>query len=559
MKPHSPGNRIAAVVAAAALLAAGCSSGGNKSSTESAPKAKMEGDKVVISAMAAADPDMNLDTNQVTTLLSDKFKIKFQFQSTTMDGGAAKEKRQIAISSGDYPDLFLLIPYVDAFTKPELQKLGKQGVAMPLEDLIKQHAPNIQKALDSNSVLKAMSTTPDGHIYALPQWSDCYHCTYPNKLWINSAWLKKLNLEMPKTTEELREVLRAFKTKDPNGNGKADEIPMTTDKQDSTLIGYLMGAFAYAPYGASNGVPSLLQLEGGKVTTPVDKPEWREGVKYIKSLYEEGLIDQASFTQNAEALQAVGNDPDAVRIGSSPVLWPGIFVQLASKDGRDKQYDPAPPLTGPTGKSYTAYNNPTSIGYTFMLTNKSSMEARVAAIKMLDYIYTDEGQIIANNGPEGVGWVKPGPDDVALDTKAKPTWKTLPSADVPKNVAWSSMGQYYVTLALRNAQTVPMDIYSEAGLERRLFEATKIYEPHVDKAKVFPEAQVWTDPSVVSELATLKTNLDSYVSQGQLAFITGSKNIDTEWDAWVKGLDGLGMKRYLELYQQAYDKNKPTS
>ncbi|GAA1694693.1 ABC transporter substrate-binding protein [Nonomuraea maheshkhaliensis] len=517
----------------------------------------MEGDKVVVSVMAAANPDMKLDTNQTTALLSDKFKIKFQWQSTTMDGAAAKEKRQIAISSGDYPDLFLLIPYVDAFTKPELQKLGKQGVAMPLEDLIKQHAPNIQKALDSNSVLKAMSTAPDGHIYALPQWSDCYHCTYPNKLWINSAWLKKLKLEMPKTTEELREVLRAFKTKDPNGNGKADEVPMTTDKQNSTLIGYLMGAFAYAPYGAGNGVPSLLQLEGGKVTTSVDKPQWREGLKYIKSLYEEGLIDQASFTQNAEALQAVGNDPDAVRIGSSPVLWPGIFVQLGSKDGRDEQYDAAPPLTGPDGTSLTAYNNPTSIGYTFMLTNKSSMEARVAAIKMLDYMYTDEGAIIANSGPEGVGWVKPGPDDVALDTKAKPVWKNL--TGTPKNIAWESMGQYHLPLPLRNAQAVPEDIYSEAGLERRLFQATQVYEPHVDKAKVFPEAQVWTDPGVVSELATLKTNLDSYVSQGQLAFVTGAKNIDTEWDAWVKGLDGLGMKRYLELYQQAYDKNKPSS
>ncbi|GIH24397.1 ABC transporter substrate-binding protein [Acrocarpospora phusangensis] len=517
----------------------------------------MEGDKVVISVMAPANPEMKLDTNTVTGLLSDKFKIKFEFQATTMDGGPAKEKRQIAISSGDYPDMFLLIPYVDAFTKTDLQKLGKQGVAVPLEGLIKEHAPNIQKALDSNSVLKAMSTAPDGHIYALPQWSDCYHCTYPNKLWINSEWLKKLNLEMPKTTEELRTVLRAFKTQDPNGNGKADEIPMTTDTQDGTLIGYLMGAFAYAPYGASNGIPSLLKLDGGKVTTPVDKPEWREGLKYIKSLYEEGLIDQASFTQNAEALQAVGNDPAAVRLGSVPVLWPGIFVQLSSKDGRDKQYDAAPPLTGPTGKSYTGYNNPTSIGYTFMLTNKSSMEARIAAIKMLDSIYTDEGQLVANSGPEGVGWVKPGPDDIALDTTVSPTWKPKPASEVPQNLSWSSMGQYYVTLALRNAQAVPKDIYSEAGLERRLFEATKLYEPHVDKAQVFPEAQVWADPSVVSELATLKTNLDSYVSQGQLAFITGSKDIDTEWDAWVQGLDGLGMKRYLELYQQAYDKTRP--
>ncbi|GAA2511191.1 extracellular solute-binding protein [Winogradskya humida] len=552
MTIKSPRFKLVAVAAAAALVAAGCSS----SDTEDAPKAKMDGDKVVITVLAPADPDKKLDTNAITTLLSDKYKIKFQFDTTTMDGGPAKEKRQIAITSGDYPDMFLLIPYVDAFTKTEVQKLGQQGVAVPLEDLIKENAPNLQKALDANPVLKAMSTAPDGHIYALPQWSDCYHCTYWNKLWLNSAWLKKLNLPMPKTTEELRTVLRAFKTQDPNGNGKADEIPLTTDAQDSTLIGYLMGAFAYAPFGASNGIPSLLQLNGDTVETPVDKPEWREGLKYINSLYQEGLIDQASFTQNAEALQATGNDPAAVKIGASPVLYPGIFVQLGSKDGRDKQYDAAPPLTGPTGASYTAYNNPTSTGYTFMLTNKSSKEARIAALKMLDYIYTDEGQLIVNAGPEGVGWVKPGAGDIALDTTVKPTWKSLPSANVPKNSTWDSLGQYNVTLALRNAQAVPQDIYAETGLERRLFEASKLYEPHVDKAKVYPEAQVWADPSTVSEMGTLKTNLDSYVSQGELAFITGTKKIDTDWDTWVQGLDGIGMKRYLELNQQAYDKYK---
>ena len=553
MAPRSPRNIVIALTVAAALVvAAGCTSG----SEEGAPKAKMAGDKVIITVMSPADSDTNLDTNAVTKVLSDKFKIQFQFQSTTFDAAPAKEKRQIALASGDYPDLFLLIPWIDAFTKTEVQKLGGQGLAVPLEDLIKQSAPNVQQALDANPVLKAMATAPDGHIYALPQWADCFHCSYPDKLWINSAWLKKLNLPMPKTTEDLRTVLRAFKTQDPNGNGKADEIPMTTDARDSSLIGFLMGAFAYDPYGATNGIRSLLELNGDTVATPVDKPEWREGLRYINSLYREGLIDPASFTQNPDALQTVGNNASAVLIGSAPVLWPGIFVQLGSKDGRDKQYDAVPPLTGPAGKSYTGYNNPTSTGYSFMLTNKSSNEARQAAIKMLDYIYTDEGQLNTWGGAEGVSWVKPGPGDIALDPKTKPMYKTLPDSDVPKNIRWAALAQYNNTLAFRNAQVVPEDIYSETGLERRLFQATKQYESHVDKTLVYPEAEIWTDPAVISELATLKTNLDSYVNQGQLAFITGSKNIDTDWDAWVKGLDGVGMKRYLELNQQAYDKHK---
>ena len=65
---------------------------------------------------------------------------------------------------------------------------------------------------------------------------------------------------------------------------------------------------------------------------------------------------------------------------------------------------------------------------------------------------------------------------------------------------------------------------------------------------------MWIDPTLANEVATLQTNIDSYVQQNALQFVTGSKNIDTDWDAYVKGLDGLGLKRYLEIQQTAYDK-----
>jgi len=76
---------------------------------------------------------------------------------------------------------------------------------------------------------------------------------------------------------------------------------------------------------------------------------------------------------------------------------------------------------------------------------------------------------------------------------------------------------------------------------------------------VVPQTSVWPDPSLSGELATLQTNLSNYVNQSQLAFITGVKNIDTDWDAYVKGLDSTGMPRYLQIQQQAYDKYKSGS
>jgi ABC-type glycerol-3-phosphate transport system substrate-binding protein len=547
--------RTATALLAAGLLAtlAACSS---DKSDGAANETTADG-KTIIDVFTPADQTMNLDTNSVTKIMSDKFKLQFRWQTTTFDAGPAKEKRQISLASGDYPDLYFLIPWVDGFSKAEVMKLGQQGVAVPLEQLIKDNAPNIQKFLDENKSYKEESTTPDGHIYALPQWADCFHCSYPNKLWMNSTWLKKLGLQQPKTPEELRTVLKAFKTQDPNGNGKADEIPLTADTQDGTLIQYLMGAYAYPPVGANNGVPGLITMNGDKVVTPLTSPEWKEGLKFIASLYKDGLIDQGAFTQNAAALQAQGNDPKAVRIGSASMLHPYIFVQSDSKDGRDKQYDAVPPLTGPDGKSFSGEQYLPTLNYTFMLTNKASKEAQVAAIKMLDYIFSDEGQIITNNGPEGVGWNKPAPGEVGLDKDTKPLYKPVQNA--PKNISWGALAQYHHVLAFRNAQVTPTDIYTGAGYERRLFQATKEYDTHGDRAQVYPQAVVWPDPSLSGELATLQTNLNNYVSQNQLAFITGSKNLDKDWDAYVKGLDSTGMPRFLEINQQAYDKYKSGS
>ncbi len=100
---------------------------------------------------------------------------------------------------------------------------------------------------------------------------------------------------------------------------------------------------------------------------------------------------------------------------------------------------------------------------------------------------------------------------IALDASTKPVYNPVQNA--PKNISWGALAQYNNTLAYRNAQVVPTDIYTGAGLERRLFEATKQYEGHEDKAQWFPQTSVWPDPSLTGELATLQTNLNNYVTR----------------------------------------------
>ncbi|NMO97599.1 extracellular solute-binding protein [Paenibacillus lemnae] len=528
-----------------AMLAAGCSSGNNdaKQPTEGTGS----NGTTKISVFAHQGTDQDLSTNQFTKALEDKFNIQLNWTTVPFDGAA--EKRQISLASGDYPDMYLLIPWVDRFSQTDLLKFGQQGVILPLNDLIDQHAPNIKKALDSNDYYKAMNTAPDGNIYGLTQLNECYHCSYQNKLWLNTTWLKKLGLSEPTTTEEFKEVLKAFKTQDPNANGKADEVPLSgsIETWGTHIVPFLMNGFIY------NDDKSYLMLNDGKVDLAANKPEWKEGLSYIKSLYDEGLIDEGAFTQNAEALKKIGNNAGTQLLGAAAAGHPAIFVDTGADAPQGKDFNPIAPLSGPHASNAT-FNFPVDPGATFVLTNKASEEVKVAAIQMLDYIYTEEGQLLGNYGEENVDWRRPKDGDVPINENAAPVFATIPGkpGDPSRNSAWGSLAQYNHNRAFRDGWIQGTEIYTGEGYERRLQEATTLYDGK-EPEEVFPLWAIWTDPAAADEMGMMQTNIKDYIDQSTLQFITGGKSLDKDWEDYVAGLEGLNLQGYLDQLQKAYD------
>lgn len=538
---------LIAILLAFSLVLAACSSSEQATTSGGSTDSGGETGPVTIKIFAQQDANTDLATNSFTKLAEEKFNIHFEWQTVPYDGAA--EKRQISLASGDYPDLYMLIPWVDKFSQTDILRYAQQGVILPLNDLIDKYAPHIKQALNQYPYFKAMNTAPDGKIYGLTQLIECYHCSYPNKMWINSAWLKKLNLPMPKTLEDFKSVLEAFKTKDPNGNGKADEVPLSGSVEDFGvhIIPYFMNGFIY------DDDKTYLLLQNGRVDIAANKGEWRQGLQFIKSLYDEGLIDKGAFTQNATAFKKIGDNADAQILGAGAAMHPYIFVTGGTDNS--KTYDPVPPLAGPKA-SYATYNYPSDPGAVFVLTNKAGKEAQIAAIKLVDYLFTQEGQIRAYFGEEGLDWRKPGEGDVPLEKGIKPLVATIPgkSGEKPHNSGWGAMGQYFQPKAFRDAWVASTDIYDSAGYERRLQEATHLYDGKQPK-EVFPHWAIWIDPSVADETAMLKTNIKNYIDQNALQFVTGAKDLNKDWDAYVQGLEKLNLKRYLEIMQQSYDKS----
>lgn len=483
----------------------------------------------------------DLATNSFTQYAEEKFNIKIEWDLTTTDPGSAKEKLQLSLASGDYPDLYLLSDYVEPISRNDLLNYGEQGVFLPLNDLIDEHGPNIKAALEKHPYFKAATYAPDGKIYGIGHFAECYHCNFIQKTWINTTWLEKLGLEMPATTEEFRAVLEAFKTQDPNGNGLADEIPMTAGVGQGNPITMLMNAYIY------DDLNTHLIMKDGKVDINANKPEWKEGLIYIQGLVEDGLLDPGAFTQNWEAVQKIGNaDPQILGVGG---LFPWYVAENYQND-----YWAVPPLKGPNGVQYAAYGPSIANGAHFVLTNKASPEAQVAAIKLLDYFFTLEGFLRAGWGEEGKDWRKPGPDDVALNDQLEPVFASiaLGADEEPHNTQWEKVAIYYWPMEWFQGWVSAKDVRSPEGFERKLQEATYLYEPHMPE-EVFPYWAIWIDPDLSDETAMLKQNITDYINQNALQFVTGAKDIDKEWDAYVAGLDQMGLVRYLEIMQQSYD------
>lgn len=530
------------------VIASACSSGSSNTENGEQQGNQSSGGPVKIKIFTQQDATQDLKNSAFTKFAEEKFNIKFDWEIIPYDG--AKEKRQISLASGDYADTYMLADYVDQFSQSEVLRYSKQGVFIPLNDLIDQYAPHIKAAFESNPTLRAMNTAPDGNIYGLVNYSECYHCSFPNKMWINTKWLKKLNLEEPKTTEEFKKVLEAFKTRDPNGNGKADEVPLSGSIEDFgvRVIPFLMNGFIY------DDDRNYLMMKDGKVDTAANKPEWKEGLTYIKSLYDEGLIDMGAFTQNAEAFKRIGENANAEILGAGAAMHPAIFVDTGTGNRYGSDYNPLPPLTGPHA-SY-AVNSGTSVtpGAKFVITNKASKEAQIALMKLVDYIYTPEGQANASAGKEGVAWRKPVEGERALGNDVAPAFASIPVPDgeKPHNTAWTGMGHFYMPKSYRDSWVQEENIYAPNGYERRLYEATLLYDGKQPK-EVFPAWALWIDPAETDEQSLLQVNIKNYVDQAALQFITDSKDINKDWDAYVKGLDDLGIKRFLEIMQHSYD------
>jgi putative aldouronate transport system substrate-binding protein len=482
-------------------------------------------------------------TNEFTKWYEAQTNVHLDWQVIPMQD--AQNKVNVMLASGDFPEI--LLGLYSSITPAVQQLYGGQGVFVPLNKWIDQYGVYTKQMFADYPLAKTAITAADGNIYAMPQVNVCYHCSMSQKLWINQQWLDKLSLQMPTTTDELTQVLTAFKTKDPNGDGKADEIPLTgcNDSWQTTPDYFLMNSFIFDPGG------ERLIAQNGKVAAIYAQPEWQAGLKYMHSLYQNGLLAETIFTQGRDQLLQVMNKPDPQLIGAIPAGAPGTFISTPTDaNARWRDFAAVPALKGPQGVQIAAYDpyQPFILG-NFVVT-KACKHPDIA-FRWCDGLYERETTLRSVIGVPGQDWSWAKPGDVGTDGKPA-IWVNLVTSDAPSNVAWRQTGPSYRSSALFLGQTQQQG--GPINMEVFLYQETmKKYAPYKEDAALhLPPLYFSTEQS--QQVAELAATIDPYVSQALANFAIGKLDVDRDWQKYLDTLNSMGLPQYLQAYQAAYDK-----
>ncbi|MBO9609802.1 MAG: extracellular solute-binding protein [Paenibacillaceae bacterium] len=451
--------------------------------------------------------------------------IKFTFDTPAAE--SYKEKLNLRFASGNLPDVLF-----GANLQPADEIMfGGQGQLIPLEKLIADYAPNIRKLLDDNPDIRRNITTPDGHIYSLPfiDTPDAFG-VYP-KLWINESWLKALNLQMPKTVDELVAVLRAFKNNDPNKNGKQDEIPMSFNLAAAggvpDIQNVLLNAF---------GFTGPMSVDKDNVRFAPAAPEYKAYLSFMNQLYTEGLLDKEGYSQTVQQKNAKGN---AGRIG---VFAAGGPFQVVGND-QDKNYSILPPLTSQVNATPFAVraNNLTKGTFAITKSNKSPE----ATIRWVDYLYSAEGALLAAQGIEGKHYEY-------VDNKQG--LKAL----VP---AGANPAEFRGTISPNAGTLIPRIHEPVQKLNNYNLKETNPLNYHIEQetnSKLRPIARnsfplIYFSMEQQQQLKVLETDISTYVNEMSGKFTVGDVALDSKWNEYTATLDKMNVKQYVSIYQQAYN------
>jgi putative aldouronate transport system substrate-binding protein len=436
----------------------------------------------------------------------------------------------------------------------EVFTYGSSGTFHPLTEYVESSMPNLGQKLAENPTLARQLYMPDGEVYALPEFQNCYQCQYSKRAYVYEPWLEELGMDRPTTTDEFREMLIAFRDEDPNRNGLQDEIPYMTATTgwESSPWEFLMSSFIYT----TRNDGAYLMRDGGEVRFVANTPEWREGLRYMTGLVEDGLLAPESFVQQNDQLRALVENEDAALVGVTHGGFPGVFTVVGGETGRYRNYDTLAPLEGPNGVRQT-WHQPASLRPHTKVTVAEERPDIVA--QWADFFYGNlSNYLLAKRywvEGEDYRFTTPDEQEELITADATPAL-AIPNEGSARygldqyNDSWGRTAPRFIVAGWEAL----VDLDDPLNFGARLMRSVRDrYEPY--KSDNWMPSGLIFEPAVTDELADLEEAITAdtgIVERWSTQFVVGERDIndDEEWNDYLNALERAGVERYVDLWDQ---------
>lgn len=497
------------------VLVAGCSSGG--SSKQSAPAQKKPSknfnktgfpivNKPITLTMFAKRSPANSPYKEMSMFQAYEKKTNIHMKFNDVPQVSFKDKESLTFSSGNLPDIF----FKAGISPLDAVKYGTSGSLIPLEGLLKKYAPNIEALFKKYPEVKKSITAPDGHIYAMSDIISLLDAR-TQKLWLNKKMLQGVNMQVPTTTDQLYKMLKAFKTKYPNGT------PLTARN-----IGNLVNMFSGA-WGNVQQMGYNINIQNGKVHIWTGDDSYKQELMYLHKLYQANLIDHKIVTQTGAQYVA---KMQSGKLGMFTNQATDAFKQIAD------QYVGIAPLKGPNGdRRYNAQPIARDFG-AFAISSTNKYPA--ASIRWLDYFFSKKGAIFFRYGVEG----KTFHYENGVPTYNKSVLNL--SKGIGSMTPWPGGG---------TPQWVNDQDATAINTQQDQKAVAKI-KPYVPK-KIY--ATPLFDTNTAKQVNDIRNTIDTYVKEATAKFITGDRSFST-WNDYKSKLKQMGLDKLQQYYQKAFDR-----
>lgn len=427
----------------------------------------------------------------------------------------------LMIASGNLADMI----YVGASYYAEgVDAAIDDGYFLDLTDLVDEYMPNYEKIRTSDIQYELLSTTDSGRLGAVYELRQSKQGPWLG-LWIRQDWLDDLGLETPVTFDDYHEVLTAFK------NEKGATAPLILNFSGSD------GEFGTMS-GGLNVLNSWQLDETGKVNFGPYMDAWKEYVTIMHQWYTEGLIDPDFMATDERTADMAKVVTGASGVFAALYTMPSVY-EAASEDPNMNLAPVNPPVMNEGDEGHIRLRDSYTSGNTAISADSENWEV---ALRWLDYLYTEEGALLANYGVEG--------DTFEFDENGEPVF----TDKILNNENGWTMTQTVASYLCPSAGIANWSDWTRelAGVPEKDQACYDVWSEFSDDWRLPSSVTLTQDES--TERAALYADISTIVKEQTAQFISGALDIEENWDAYISALEASGMERAIEITQAAYDR-----